>query len=81
MGALVQVLAGVLFGLLWLLVLGRILVSWVDPVARLPLSEFLVRATEPILAPVRRRLPPAGLLDLSSLLVLVVLGALWRALL
>ncbi len=79
MGAIVQVLAGVLFGLLWLLVLGRIVVSWLDPVARSPLSAFLVRVTEPILAPVRRMLPPAGMFDLSSLLVLIVLGALWRA--
>lgn len=79
MTALVQVFAGVLFGLLWLLVLGRIVISWFDPMARSPLSTLLVRATEPILAPVRRLLPPAGMFDLSSLLVLIVLGALWRA--
>jgi YggT family protein len=80
-GALVQVFAGVLFGLLWLLVLGRIVLSWFDPMARSPLGAFLVRATEPILAPIRRLLPPAGMFDLSSLLALIILGALWRALL
>ena len=79
MGLFIQTFAGVLFGLLWLLVLGRILVSWFDPMGRSSLSTFLIRATEPILAPVRRAVPPMGMFDVSSLLVLLVLGALWRA--
>jgi len=81
MGAFVQTFLGLLLAILWLLVLGRILVSWVDPMGRTQLGAFLVRATEPILAPVRRALPPAGMFDFSSLLVLLVLGALWRAIL
>lgn len=81
MGIFVQTLVGVLLAVLWLLVLGRILVSWVDPMGRSQLGAFLVRATEPILAPVRRVLPPAGMFDLSSLLVLLVLSALTRAIL
>lgn len=72
---------GVLLAVLWLLVLGRILMSWFDPTGRTRLGAFLARVTEPILMPVRRFLPPAGMFDFSSLLVLVVLGALWRALL
>jgi YggT family protein len=65
---------------LWALVLGRMLMSWVDPAGRNQLSAFLIRATEPILAPVRRMLPPTGMIDWSSFIVLVVLGFLWRAL-
>jgi YggT family protein len=71
---------GVLLGLLWLLVLGRILVSWFDPTGRSQLGTFLFQATEPILAPVRRVLPPTGMFDFSSFLVLIVLGVLWRTL-
>ena len=67
--------------ILWLLVLGRILMSWFDPTGRSQLSAFLIRATEPILAPVRRALPPSGMFDFSSFLVLIVLGVLWRVLL
>ncbi len=81
MGTFVQALVGAVLGVLWLLVLGRVLVSWVDPMVRSPLSSFLVQATEPILAPVRRVLPSTGVLDLSSLIVLLVLGALMRGLL
>ena len=64
---------------LWLLVLGRMLMSWVDPTGRNQVSAFLVQATEPILAPVRRLLPSTGMVDWSGLVVLIVLGFLWRA--
>ena len=65
---------------LWALVLGRIVMSWVDPAGRNQVSAFLFRATEPILAPVRRMLPPTGMIDWSGFLVLIVLGFLWRVL-
>jgi YggT family protein len=76
-----SVFLGVLAALLWLLVLGRIVMSWVDPGGRSRLAAFLIQSTEPILAPVRRALPSTGMLDFSSFLVLIVLGLLWRALL
>jgi YggT family protein len=81
MGAFVQVFVGLVFAILWLLVLGRILISWFDPTGRSRLAAFLNQATEPILAPVRRMLPPTGMFDFSSFLVLIILGALWRAVL
>ena len=58
---------------------GRVLLSWFDPTGSNQVSRFLIQATEPLLAPVRRVLPPAGMFDFSALLVLIVLGALWRA--
>ena len=64
---------------LWLLVLGRVLMSWFDPGRSNQVSRFLVQATEPILAPVRRFLPQTGMLDLSALIVLLLLGTLMRA--
>jgi YggT family protein len=64
---------------LWLLVLGRMLMSWVDPAGRNRVSAFLVQTTEPLLAPVRRLLPSTGMVDWSGLVVLIVLGFLWRA--
>ena len=64
---------------LWALVFGRMLMSWVDPTGRNQISAFLIQATEPILAPVRRLLPQSGMIDWSGLVVLLVLGMLWRA--
>ena len=64
---------------LWALVLGRMLMSWVDPTGRNQVSTFLIGATEPLLSPVRRVLPQTGAIDWSGFVVLIVLGFLWRA--
>jgi YggT family protein len=64
---------------LWALVLGRMLMSWVDPMGRRQISSMLIQATEPLLAPVRRLLPQTGMMDWSGFIVLVVLGVLWRS--
>jgi YggT family protein len=64
---------------LWALVLGRMLMTWVDPAGRNQVSAFLIQTTEPLLAPVRRLLPPRGMVDWSGFIVLIVLGFLWRA--
>jgi YggT family protein len=64
---------------LWALVLGRMLMSWVDPTGRNQVSAFLIQATEPMLAPVRRMLPQTGMIDWSGFIVLIVLGFLMRA--
>jgi YggT family protein len=76
-----QTFIGMIIVILWLLVLGRVLMSWVDPTGRTQLGGFLIQATEPILAPVRRIMPPTGMFDFSSFIVLVILGVLMRVVL
>jgi YggT family protein len=61
---------------LWALVLGRVVVSWVDPRGRNSISRQIVALTEPFLAPIRRFLPATGALDLSPLILMLVLSAL-----
>ena len=63
---------------LTVLVLLRVVLSWVDPSGRSQLGGFVYPATEPILGPIRRALPPTGALDLSPLIVLIVLTLLLR---
>jgi YggT family protein len=60
------------------LIIGRVLISWVDPVGRTAVGSFLISTTEPFLAPVRRVLPQTGMVDFSPLVVLIVLGVLTR---
>jgi YggT family protein len=81
MGALVQATIGGLALVLWLLVFARLLLSWVDPMGRTSAAGFLISMTEWLLGPIRRMLPQAGMFDFSGLLVLLVLGAVMRALL
>jgi YggT family protein len=78
-GAIVGILRLVVV-LLWLLILGRVLMSWVDPMARTQAGRLLVQLTEPMLAPIRSVLPRTGMLDLSPLVLLLVLGVLLRIL-
>ncbi len=79
-GAIVGILRLVVV-LVWLLVLGRVLLSWVDPQARTQAGRVLFQFTEPMLAPIRAVLPRTGMLDLSPLVLLLVLGVLLRVLL
>ena len=60
----------------WALVLGRVIVSWVDPQGRNAISRQVIALTEPFLAPIRRLLPATGALDLSPLILMLVLSAL-----
>lgn len=62
------------------LVLGRVLMSWIDAGGRSRLSVLLIQATEPILGPVRRLLPRMGMLDLSPMIVLIILSFVLQAL-
>jgi YggT family protein len=64
---------------LWLLILARVILSWVDPTGRGRISAFVIQTSEPLLAPIRKVLPRSGMFDLSPLIVLLVLGALMRA--
>jgi YggT family protein len=52
------------------------LLSWVAPGTHSPANELLGRICEPLLAPVRKVIPPLGALDLSALFVLIGLQAL-----
>ena len=56
-------------------IIAAALISWVSPDPRNPVVMFLRRATEPVLAPIRRLVPPwkTGGLDLSPLIVLIAI--------
>jgi YggT family protein len=62
----------------WLCMLVYALISWV-PSLQGRWSSFLAQIVEPVLAPVRRIIPPAGGLDLSFLVVIILVGWLMTA--
>lgn len=62
-----------------LVILARVLLSWVDPQGRGRFAAFIIQTTEPILGPIRRVLPRTGMFDLSPIIVILVLGAILRA--
>jgi YggT family protein len=63
----------------WLLLIVRVIMSWLMPRGGGPMVAFIYQATEPILAPIRRILPPTSGIDWSPLIAMLILGAITRA--
>ena len=56
-----------------LVVLVAVILSWVPLDRRNPLATITHGLTEPVLAPIRKVLPPVGGLDLSPMVLLIAL--------
>ena len=61
----------IFFEIFSLLLLARILLSWVQIDPYNPIVQLLHSATEPVLAPIRRRLPSTGMFDLSPMIAII----------
>ncbi|RLA02878.1 MAG: YggT family protein [Gammaproteobacteria bacterium] len=57
--------------LIFWMILIRALMSWVSPGLNNPIVSVIYQLTEPLMAPVRRMLPPMGGLDLSPVFLLL----------
>ncbi len=57
---------------IWLIII-RALISWVNPDPYNPIVIFLKRSTDPVLAPLRRKIPPLGGIDFSPLIAIFIL--------
>jgi len=54
------------------IIIARALISWVSPDPYNPIVRFLYRATEPVLRPVRERLPMSQMgIDFSPMIVIL----------
>jgi len=63
----------ILFGALWVAILGRVIISWVNLSPYNPIVVAIYQITEPILAPIRRVLPQMGMIDLSPMVAIIVM--------
>jgi YggT family protein len=61
-----------------MLVLVSVLLSWTSPQGGGGFTAFIYQATEPILGPIRRVLPPMAGLDWSPFVALVLLSMIAR---
>ena len=63
----------VLCDLLAIIILLRVVVSWIFPGSTNMLVVILYRLTEPILAPLRRIIPRVGMFDFSPLVAIILI--------
>jgi YggT family protein len=63
---------------LWFMLIARVVLSWTNPGGGGGLVAFVYQMTEPILAPIRRLLPPTAGIDWSPLIAMLVLGVVVR---
>ncbi len=59
-----------------LIILARVLMSWVNVDPYSPLARAIIELTEPVLQPIRNALPPAGGLDFSPVIAIILLQVL-----
>lgn len=55
------------------IVIVRALISWVNPDPYNVIVQFLHRATDPVLRPIQRAIPPLGGIDVSPLVLLLAI--------
>ena len=71
--ALAKVIDIALTSYMWIIVF-RALISWVNPDPYNQIVVFLYRFTEPVLGPIRRRLPMSNIgIDFSPIIVILVI--------
>ena len=65
-------IADIVLSIFYWLILIRALISWVNPDPHNTIVQFLYRATEPVLQPIRKVLPPMGI-DLSPIIAFLAI--------
>ncbi len=71
---------GLLVNIYFFALLAMIILSWVAPGGNNPAVYLLHQITEPVMAPLRKILPPMGGLDFSPILVFVLINVIQIAL-
>jgi YggT family protein len=73
LGALASVVDFVLSAYMWIII-GRAIISWINADPYNPIVRFLYDVTEPVLARIRRVLPPlGGGLDFSPMILILAM--------
>ncbi|RTR05472.1 YggT family protein [Halomonas nitroreducens] len=70
----VAALANAILKIYFFALIVMIILSWVAPRASHPGAILVMQLVEPIMAPVRRVIPPLGMLDLSPIVVFIAIS-------
>ena len=71
--AAVAEMINIILSLYMFIIFGRVIISWVSADPYNPIVRFLISATEPVLYPIRRRLPMMGGIDFAPFLLILAI--------
>ncbi|MEI7768372.1 MAG: YggT family protein [Chloroflexales bacterium] len=63
----------ILLNILVFAIFGRVVLSWIDPMGNMRVTQILNEITDPILAPLRSALPQMGMIDLSPMVAILLI--------
>ncbi|MFN8637760.1 MAG: YggT family protein [Chloroflexota bacterium] len=63
-----------LFTVLQFAIIVRALMSWFNPSLENPIVRFVYEITEPVLAPLRRIVPRIGMIDITPIVAMLLMG-------
>jgi YggT family protein len=63
----------ILLSVLSFALIGRFILSLLDPPSRWPVTRIIMEITEPILRPIRQLLPSTGFIDFSPTVALLII--------
>ena len=63
-----------LFMTLQFAIIVRALMSWFNPSPENPIVRFVIEITEPVLAPLRRIVPRLGMIDITPIVAMLLMG-------
>jgi len=69
------------FWVLNLAILVRVVLSWLQVHSYNPLVSLIYQITDPVLQPLRRIVPPIGMIDVTPILAMVLLSVIQQVLL
>jgi len=71
--AAVAEMINIILSLYMFIIFGRVIISWVSADPYNPIVRFLISVTEPVLYPIRRRLPMMGGIDFAPFLLILAI--------
>ncbi|NJN19438.1 MAG: YggT family protein [Oscillochloris sp.] len=81
MGGFIVSFINLLFNVLLIAIFGRVLISWIDPMGNMRITQILHEITEPVLGPIRSVIPSLGMFDLSPIVAILLLQLIQRLIL
>ncbi|MEI7556397.1 YggT family protein [Candidatus Chlorohelix sp.] len=58
---------------IWVMMFVAMIMSWIDPTRRFAITRFAYDIVDPLVTPIRKIIPPIGMLDISFIIAFILL--------